>query len=208
MLASMRHRAFSLNCVCHADSSGFIACSPVCSIGVRSACARRQSQIAAQEPFNGKNFENSSGATSMKISCPGCGRTYTIPPDLIARILKEHAAKPHDPQADFFQEVAADAVRPIVPVVHTPAIVPRKPRSKIKIAMLAVTVLWLASGLYGGSVNYLETARRTAEFHPGEPASNPFVIIPFLSLLAILVTSPFWLFAMVVLGVIYFASRR
>jgi hypothetical protein len=165
-------------------------------------------RIAAQKPFNGKNSQNKSGATTMKISCPGCGRTYAIPQDLIDRILKEHAAKPRDPQADFFQEVAADAGRPIVPVASMPAIAPRTPRSKIKIAMLAVTILWLAAGLYGGTVNYLETARRTAEFHPGEPASNPFVIIPFLSLLAILVASPFWLFAMVVLGVIYFASRR
>src|ERR1700693_909583 len=29
----------------------------------------------------------------MKISCPSCGKTYTLPPDLIDHIIKDHESK-------------------------------------------------------------------------------------------------------------------
>ncbi len=75
----------------------------------------------------------------MKISCPGCGRTYAIPPDLIDRILKEHAAKPHEPQSGSLLEVQ-----------------PAR-RSKVKLAMLVITILWPIGIAWMTYTSYHET---------------------------------------------------
>ncbi len=44
----------------------------------------------------------------MKISCPTCGSTHTIPQDIIDRILAGNEPKPQSPQEEFLQEMASE----------------------------------------------------------------------------------------------------
>jgi hypothetical protein len=69
----------------------------------------------------------------MKISCPGCKKTYEIPQELIDAILEKHRPKPTEIDPAFFP-----------PAAEQPVIVPRRVNqwAWIKIVMLIVTLLW------------------------------------------------------------------
>jgi hypothetical protein len=55
------------------------------------------------------------GAFSMKISCPGCGKTYSLPQELIARIIKDHENKTaRSSPESFFQSASAPKSPPPV----------------------------------------------------------------------------------------------
>jgi hypothetical protein len=73
----------------------------------------------------------------MKISCPGCGKTYQVPQSLIDAILEKHRSEPVDIDPGLF-----------LPVMHPPAKPAAIPPSRnqlamaVKILMLIATLLW------------------------------------------------------------------
>jgi hypothetical protein len=140
----------------------------------------------------------------MKISCPGCGKTYQVPQELIDAILADHRPKAADPEGTFFREIAAQPTSP--KVAAQSASEPRPRRSVVKTSILIATIAWPTLSLCGAVVNYAgffssqDGQRATAAQHAAS-----FFALFLISLLALL---PIWLLIIAFLGVIWFATRR
>lgn len=151
---------------------------------------------------------------AMKISCPGCKKTYEIPQELIDAILQKYGQKAADPGATFFQEITAPATTPAV--VAQVASEPRKPRSMVKMAMLVLTILWPIAVLWTTFTSFHNTMRGMIPSGlPGQFVSpttgalgteDSIVMTAFLA--ALVGWTVLWMLAMAFLGVIRLATRR
>jgi hypothetical protein len=155
----------------------------------------------------------------MKISCPSCGKTYTLPPELIVRIVKEHEnrASQSSPEA-FFQSVSdSRVIPPPAPVYAASKIGRGKDRKRIGIlkALIAlVTVLWpvgvVLFWIY--SMNYWTQKR----FEMGGGLycidNRNFISREALStktlLESLMIGTGVWGLAVTFLGVLHLATRR
>jgi hypothetical protein len=141
----------------------------------------------------------------MKISCPSCGNTYTLPPELIVRIVKEHqnrqSVQPAPPKEPIF-----------IPAPTPPEIAPRR-RSLAKRLMLIVTIFWpigvgilwfsefgnVTKGTYMGGGFYVVD---------GHNFISRDALISQVFVSSLIQGSVAWGLAIAFLAVIWFATRR
>jgi hypothetical protein len=148
----------------------------------------------------------------MKISCPGCGKTYELPQTLIDAILKQHRPKPTDIDPSLFlpveQPTTYQAAKPVA-----------KRWSRITIAMLVITILWpfaivvftfvsynntiataIDAGTFDGARHYLIPGRYVT------PTALELLVQTFVDWLEVLTV--LYRLTMTFLGVAWFATRR
>jgi hypothetical protein len=155
----------------------------------------------------------------MKISCPNCGKVTTLPPELIARIVREHEggqpkAVTQSSEADFFQAVGQHS-----PSNARPPAAQGRPKIRmhpVKIAMLAATLLWPIAtiGIYWMSYDHaISTATVTDKgvifLNYGAGPMTSYAELHSQSFMTGLTfATACWVFGMAFLGALWFAIRR
>ncbi len=152
----------------------------------------------------------------MKISCPGCGRTYELPREVIDRIRKESGPKPDERDPEFFQQVTQAAARPSAAAMMPARSISRQPpRSRLKVAMLVVTILWPVAVVLTAIVVYqsaLADTIPTGVDHIVDVKSGAIgtkgSLLGGIFLGSLLMWTVAWTLAMGFLGAIRYATRR
>jgi hypothetical protein len=156
----------------------------------------------------------------MKIECPNCGKAYQLPPELIARIIKEHedhckAKLSTQPLAtDFFREVSQPSP-PRTIIREWPRRASWNIAHPAKILMLAATLLWPVGIVVVTFQSYRQTVQTSVDMGDGrivpDNGAGPVTTkghALFGSLLAGLVCpTTIWVMVMAFLGSIWLVTR-
>ena len=92
--------------------------------------------------------------------------------------------------------------------MSTPPPIPPRPRSKVKLAMLVVTIAWPAISLLVALYQYNESLSGKVLPEYMSRASGHVATIAVTFGMTFVVLLPVWLIAIAILGVVYFATRR
>jgi hypothetical protein len=137
----------------------------------------------------------------MKISCPGCGKTYQVPQGLIDEILRKHRTEPVDIDAALFLPAASPPIRTVT--------VPRQADQSnkgFKIVLVVVTFTWLVGNTLFGLAGFADAVNRPMTEYSIARSYNDMFITSFMW--STILTGVPYAVIMVVLGVVWLSTRK